>query len=148
MKSVVTALVRPEERHNYVGALRHFFDAASEWSAADDGMYSGVHIAQEVMRGEVLLWLIFDSDTAEIVGFLTTKEIEYPTRRRLAVVHLAGNEGYLSEKTFENIFDVMESFAKDCFCDGIEFLGRKGWKPFVTKCGYVAKPQVVYFKDF
>lgn len=128
--------------------LIQFANKAAGWSIADDGKYSADDILNEIAAGIVDVWLIYEEGKKEPIGFFTTNIVQYTHTKRLALVHLAGEEGYLNKEVMQKVFEVLERFAIDARCSGLEFVGRLGWNKFVGEHGYVKKPQAMYYKDF
>jgi len=125
-----------------------YADKAATWSVADDGRYTEEDVLNEIDAGTVDLWLIYAETRRGPVGFFTTNIVTYSHTKRLALVHLAGEEGHLNSEVMAKVFEVLERFAKDAGCEGLEFVGRLGWNKFVGAHGYVKKPQATYYKDF
>jgi hypothetical protein len=96
--------------------------------------------------GQMQLWAVYDSETLSTDGYAITEIKQYPQCKMLVIQYGAGVFGTLSG-VGDLIFDMMERFAKDSGCAGIEFFGRPGWGPHAKKHGYTVKT-VVYEKYF
>jgi hypothetical protein len=103
-------------------------------------------IVKFVLTGQMQLWLIFDPETNATPGYFITEVKQYPQVKMLVVQYCAAEIGMLNE-VFEDSMNILERFAKDAECIGIEFFGRPGWGPHAKKHGYMTKT-VVYEKYF
>jgi len=76
-----------------------------------------------IMNGDMQLWVALDED--KIVMSMVTQFIEYPQKRILRVIAIAGEKFSEAHKKFNDMF---ESFALTNNCSALELWGRKGWK--------------------
>ena len=89
-----------------------------------EGRVTEMMIYEEFCKGDQLLWIATDKEL-NIKGFLSTKVNQYPASRMAAIDYCAGVD---SEEWGLQLMEVIERWAKDCECDGIEVMwGRKGW---------------------
>jgi hypothetical protein len=82
--------------------------------------------------GEQQLWITRDDDD-NIVAALTTQIVNYPSRTLLSVQFLGGH-GF--DEWSNGMLDLLEAFARDANCSGVEAVGRFGFWPFFKKRGY------------
>lgn len=74
------------------------------------------------------LWLVSEGD--RIVAAVTTEIVQYPERRHLRVVTLAGSKA----PEWTGLVDtILANFAKAEGCDAVEALVRKGYVPVLVK---------------
>ena len=96
-------------------------------------------IYDDVKRGFYTLWIIVKDDV--IVTALTTRILEYPNKRGLAVDWVGGGNMVevlaLSQST-------LRKCAEDNNCDHIEGYGRKAWGRCLKKYGW--KPEYIAYK--
>ena len=76
-----------------------------------------------IVNGYMHLWLSVE-DT-EIIMAMVTQIIEYPRRKTLRIIAIAGKN---FKETHSQFNDMIESFAIQTGCSGLELWGRKGWK--------------------
>ena len=69
------------------------------------------------------LWLAVED--ADILMAMVTQIIEYPRRKTLRIIALSGKN---FKETHSQFNDMIESFAIQAGCSGLELWGRKGWK--------------------
>ena len=87
----------------------------------------------DLINESQVLWCAFDADQKnKIVGIVITKTVDYRRRRMLNIVFCAGVS---LDQWRKSMFDMIERFAKDQGCSGIEFIGRKGWAPVLEEQG-------------
>lgn len=110
--------------------------------ATSHGRYSPHDLYVELCNGQQQLWVCFDDDG--IHGAATTRLVNYPQRRVLSG-HFCG--GTRMHEWKAPLLGLLERFARDHDCDGMEMLGRRGWERVLDSFGW--KPSHVTFeKDF
>jgi hypothetical protein len=97
------------------------------------GRYSIEGIINDVMVNGHNLWIIFDMETQEIVSAFTNQVVSYPKMRVLAC-HFIGGDHLLEWK--DRVLETLDNFARDNFCQKIEFTGRKGWQRLLADWDY------------
>lgn len=92
------------------------------------------------------LWIIFETDSLNIIGCGVTQLHDYPSGlRMLNVEHIAGKK---YPEWVDKGFDTLDKWAKDNKCDGIEALGRPGfWNWIKNRKGW-EKTAVFYEYKF
>ena len=103
------------------------------------GKFSIEDIREEIKNGELVLWLIFSDKTP--VAFYTTRLIEYPGRRAMAMDWLGGS-GVLSWR--DAALDEMEKHARANGCQHLEGYGRPAWGRILERRGW--KPEYVAYR--
>lgn len=109
----------------------------------------GRSCADDIVRlfydGHYSLWVAFDKDSAEIVGFFAVEVKQYPQRRMLVIQHCVMEPGSLKELE-PRMQELGARYGKDMGCAGIEFVGRPGWKRYSKKHRYHS--QSVMYQQF
>ena len=104
----------------------------------EDGKYTLDDVRDFVERGTAQVWIALDDGL--IYGAAITQIADYPQKSMLLVLCLAGKDF----KLWDNIvIDYFAPYARSANCQGIEFLGRKGWVKRAARLGF--KPvHIVY----
>ena len=76
-----------------------------------------------IVTKDMHLWLAVED--ADILMAMVTQIIEYPRRKTLRIIALSGKN---FKETHSQFNDMIESFAIQAGCSGLELWGRKGWK--------------------
>lgn len=107
------------------------------------GRYDLDDVEQELHEGKLTLWIAFDADGAIFAAALI-RIVDYPKRRFARIEALGGKK---MNAWADSLLSVVESYARDLRCDGIEGSGRFGWKRVGAARGY--KSTAVFLeKDF
>ena len=88
------------------------------------------HLTQSGLYG---LWVIIDEDTDEIVAAYTTRIIEYPNRRALALDWLGGKR---MNEWLQLMHDTAKVYGRHKGCRHMEGYGRIAWKRVLQKVGW------------
>lgn len=126
-----------------IPSLVQYLEKSERWSG---GRANIDDIVRFVMNGQMQLWAVFDPQDSRVYGFVITEIKPYPRKTMLVVQYCAGESNHMQYGE-DKIFAVLDKFAVDAGCSGIEFFGRPGWEPHVKKRGYTKKT-VVYEKHF
>lgn len=92
-----------------------------------------------IMDGDMQLWLAIDNN--KIVMSMVTQFVEYPQKKILRVIAIAGEKFSEVHKKFNDMF---ESFAITNDCSALELWGRKGWKKMLPEWN---DSYIVYTKE-
>lgn len=92
-----------------------------------------------IMGDDLVLWVILQDKTP--VAFYTTRIIEYPNRRAMAMDWLGGS-GVLSWR--DAALDAMEQHARSNGCQHLECYGRPAWGRILRQRGW--KPEYVAYR--
>lgn len=103
-------------------------------------------IVKNLYSGQDLLWVVYEEATEKVVAFVITEIKQYPQKKVLSLKYIAGETGVLSA-TEDVMQTTLERFARDTQCDGMEAIGRFGWKHQIKKYGYTPY-MVMYEKSF
>ena len=111
------------------------WDTVTEFmeSAADvtNGRYEALDILDALLNFDHHLWVVFDEE--RILGALVTALKVYPSKKYLELAFIAGHEGPTWK---DKMLDIMQRWAYDNDCDGIESSARLGWAKIFKDDGY------------
>ena len=103
-------------------------------------------ILRFLFTGQMQLWVVFDEETTQAHGHFVTEIKQYPQFKMLVIQYAA-----MLPNQMKQIEDLMqqyaENYAKQVGCQGIEFVGRPGWKKHAERYGYTAQ-SVTYQRFF
>jgi hypothetical protein len=103
------------------------------------GKYSIGDVREAVLSGELVLWLVWKDDRP--VAFYTTRLIEYPNRRAMAMDWVGGN-GIFS--WMDAALSEMEAHARRNGCQHLEGFGRLAWGRLLKRRGW--EPEYVAYR--
>lgn len=103
-------------------------------------------ILRFLLNGQMQLWAIFCTEEQKLYGHVITEVKQYPQCKMLVVQYCAGEANHM-QYVEDKMYDVLDKFAKDTECAGIELIGRPGWGKHVKKRGYEVQ-SVMYQKFF
>ena len=141
--SLEISLVSAGALYKALGPLAPFLEIATERSY---GRSFPDDLVRLMLSGQYQLWVVYDTETARVLGFFNTEVKMYPQRRMLCVQHCVVEPNHMVEIE-DRMQELAGQFAKDNGCSGIEFVGRPGWKKHAVKYGYVSH-SVVYQRFF
>lgn len=108
------------------------------------GRYLLDDVLQELRQQKTSLWVAFDDESQEVIGAVVFRVAEYPRRRLGRIEYVAGTQ---MKKWGVAMLDVLERYARDYECSGIESGGRLGWQRLGKAHGF--RPTSVSIeKDF
>lgn len=122
-------------------AILPFLQESVQWAR---GRVTEDDILRFIVNGQMQLWVVHEDNVA--LGQVITEIKQYPQRKMLTIQYCAMAPGTL-EKVEDKMQEVASSFAKDAGCDGVEFVGRPGWRNTAGKYGYDVQ-SVMYQKFF
>ena len=108
-----------------------------------EGRYTIADLFEECCGGGQTLWIAFD-DQKRIVGALTTRVVNYPSRKMLSGQFCGGTR---MAEWQDQMLRILDIWAKDNDCSGFVMTGRYGWERILRRYGWrpIAK---VYVKDY
>lgn len=95
------------------------------------GRYELVDVLDGLLNGVYTLWIAFDDES--IRGVVVTSFVVYPRRKLLHLTFCGGNEGMTWK---DPMLKMLQHWAYDNGCDGIEANGRLGWSGIFRGDGY------------
>ncbi len=129
--------------HTVIPSLVSYLETSEMWTK---GRASVDDLIRFLYTGQMNLWLFYDDSTQETLGYVMTEIKQYPQCSMLVFQCCAGDYGTLPD-VVSKAFNLIEQFAKDAGCSGIEFFGRPGWRRFAKDHGCTEKT-VLYEKYF
>jgi len=96
------------------------------------GRYEPEDIFDAVLSGEVHLWVVFNDD-GEVLGVTCTRFWQYPRKKCLDMVFIAGDEGFSWK---DQMLSMLQHWAYDNDCVAIESSGRPGFARAFRDDGY------------
>ena len=96
------------------------------------GRYEPEDILEAVLSGDAHLWVVLEESGA-ISGITVTRFWDYPRKRCLDMVFLAGDDGFAWR---ELMLTTLRRWARDSGCDALEGSGRPGLARAFRDDGY------------
>jgi hypothetical protein len=124
-----------------IPALLPYLKKSEKWTR---GRATVDDILRFVLNGQMQLWIVHEENT--IYGHVVTEIKEYPRCKMLTVQYCAGEPSHM-QYVDDEIFNLLDRFAKDAGCTGVEFVGRPGWRKQADKYGFEVR-SVMYQKFF
>lgn len=125
-----------------LGCLRNHLQESVAWT---EGRMDVDDLASLALAPQAQLWVVIN-EFGVLDGYLLTEIKKYP-KKPMFVVHHCAMTPHVKEQVEEQMHKVMEQFARDAGCFGVEFFGRPGWRKHAKKFGYETQT-VVYEKHF
>lgn len=104
-----------------------------------EGKVRLIDVLKGILDDTYVLWVVFDND--EIIAAFTTRIIEYPQRRSMALDWVGGSR--MKEWLDIGMKKVIE-FAALNECKHLEGYGRKAWGRALSKYGFY--PEYIAFR--
>jgi hypothetical protein len=86
----------------------------------------------DLIKNFEILWVVAGDD-GKIIGFCSSAIVDYDDVKLLQVRMLAGD--FFSE-WIDELHELLEKFAKENNCDGLELIGRRGWVRKLERFGW------------
>ena len=103
------------------------------------GKFEVEDLKEELKQGQLVLWLVIDE--SEVLAALTSRVIEYPGRRAMALDWVGGRH---MKKWMPLVLDTMQRYANDCGCKHLEGYGRKAWGRILQRYGW--QPEYIAYR--
>ena len=107
--------------------------------ATSAGKFEIEDLKKDVKEGVLVLWLIMDG--REVVAALTSRVMEYPGRRAMALDWVGGTQ---MRKWLPLALNTLQKYATDCECKHLEGYGRKAWGRILQKYGW--QPEYIAYR--
>ena len=91
-----------------------------------------IDILTGVYEDMYALWVVMNEDDKVIAAF-TTRLIQYPRRRALALDWVGGTQ---MKEWEDQLIDTMKRYGNELGCSHLEGYGRKGWGRALKKYGF------------
>jgi hypothetical protein len=138
---MMVSLISPGMVAQTIPGLLPLLTKSQEWTR---GRATVDDILRFVFNGQMQLWI--GHEEGKIYGHVITEVKDYPRRRMLVVQYCAMEPSHMQYMD-DDIFDLLNRFARDAGCSGIEFVGRPGWRKQADKYGFEVQ-SVTYQKFF
>lgn len=92
-------------------------------------------VRQDVAVGNQTLWVVFEDTPDNMIGAFTIRVKSYPAGLALCGEHLGGER---LDEWADNLFGVMEEYARDLGIKNLELIGRRGWEKILKPKGWKA----------
>lgn len=135
------SIVYPGQVSYVLPALLPYLQKSEEWTR---GRAKVDDILRFVLNGQMYLFVAYEGNT--IYGHVIAEIKQYPQCKMLTVQYCAGEPNHM-QYVEDEMFDILDRFAKDAGCAGVEFVGRPGWRKTATKYGFEVQ-EVMYQKFF
>lgn len=103
------------------------------------GKFSISDVLVGVLSGELVMWMVWSDNKP--VAFYTTRIVEYPQRRAMAMDWVGGKN---IRSWMHKALDEMEAHARRNKCEHLEGFGREGWGRLLKRRGW--KPEYIAYR--
>jgi len=131
---VQVSLVPKEYVHTVWDQVSGYLEEATNLT---NDRYKVEDVLDLILQYGYMLWIAFDD--SGIKGAVVTFVQEYPRKRYLYLMFCGGIEG-MSWKA--EMLRILQMFARDSHCDGLEATGRLGWSKIFRDDGLKSQWQV------
>ena len=98
--------------------------------ATAEGKYEVDDLLDCILKDELVLWVVLDTNNDEIIAAITTRLIEYPQGNAMALDWVGGTR---MKEWLPIAHPIMVSYAEDHNCKYLEGYGRKAWGRLLGK---------------
>ena len=104
-------------------------------------IYSGSHtdsefVLQALKENKFQLWIVWDKDKQGVQnqykGVVVTEIVQRKLKKSCHIFIMTGN----SRNQWQHLISVIEDFAKNNQCDGMEIISRPGWQKILQNYNY------------
>jgi hypothetical protein len=128
-KEVSVTIVPPIHLRMVWEQVEPFLEPAIERS---NGRWTLEAMYDEIATGKKNLWLVFEGNS-DIECVAVTQVIKYPGKTMLSIDFLGGTG---IDKWAFKLLDVLNSFAQDAGCSGLEAVARDGFQKWLGQNGF------------
>ena len=104
-----------------------------------NGKYHIDDLFHGIQNNLYVLWVIMEEE--EVIAAITTRIIEYPGKRAMAMDWIGGSN---MGKWLPGAQETLERFARDNNCTHLEGYGRKAWGRWLGKYGW--NPEYIAYR--
>ena len=101
--------------------------------ATAEGKYEVDDLLDCILKDELVLWVVLDTNNDEIIAAITTRLIEYPQGNAMALDWVGGTR---MKEWLPIAHPIMVSYAEDHNCKYLEGYGRKASGRLLGKYGW------------
>ena len=109
--------------------VKQYLADAAEYT---HGRYDVDDIFDSIMDYDHVLWMAFDEE--KIKGAVVTNFMVYPKKKYLCMTFCGGVE---LDKWKDPMLKLLQQYAHDTHCDGVEATARLGWTKIFKNDGHV-----------
>jgi len=128
MSDIHISLVPPEHVPAAWESVEPFMERAVEMT---NGRYAIEDIYDALMHRNHNLWIVFTGN--RVLGSMVTAIRQYPRKTYLELSFIGGDEGM---EWKDQMLDILQRWAYDNNCNGIESCARLGWAKIFKDDGY------------
>lgn len=103
-----------------------------------DGGYEPVDVLQQILRGELDLWLV--EDDGEPVAAAVTQVFSEPRRRGLMICYMGGHG---MAEWLDPLVEGIVGFARTAGCRVVSAIGRAGWTRVAARHGFRERARII-----
>jgi hypothetical protein len=89
----------------------------------------------DCLNGDLTLWVVYDETPDQMIGAFTVRIKKYPGGTVLSGEHLGGSR---LDEWADQLFDMMDQYAKLYNVSALELIGRRGWEKILKPRGWTA----------
>lgn len=127
---IQVTMVPRSQVQNIWSSVRDYLDGAAQYTY---GRYTVDDIYDAIMDYDHELWVAFDEH--EVKGAVVTNFAHYPKKKYLVLVFCGGIE---LDTWKPAMLKLLQHYAFDTQCDGLESTGRPGWAKIFANDGHKA----------
>lgn len=139
--SMVISAVMPQHIDVVWNDVSLFINRACKRSNGRHNLHT---VYTQLKNGSQHLWIVIKPDTEQITACATTQMVTYATGLKMLEVVLLG--GSHKDDWIKDGWKILEKWAKQNECDGIQAIGRKGLRFLTVKEDDQWKEQAVMFE--
>jgi hypothetical protein len=142
MKDVQTSLMVIPVEKEHLGLIWNQAAEVLEKSAkTTDGKFEVNDILVRLVNDTMVLWVVIDDETNQVIAAITTRIIDYPRFKALAMDWIGGSR---MNEWLPVAMEKIKEHAKLNDCKHLEGYGRKAWGRWLRK--YNWKPEYIAYK--
>jgi len=104
-----------------------------------EGKFHIDDVYRMIQSGNYILWVVVEDD--KYIAALTTRVLEYPSRRAIAIDWLGGKR---MNEWLPVAMETVKKYAKDINCKHLEGYGRKAWGRVLEKHNW--EPEYIAYR--
>jgi len=107
--------------------------------ATSAGKFEIEDLKKDLQEGVLVIWLIMEG--RDVIAAITSRVIEYPGRRAMALDWVGGSQ---MRKWLPLALNTLQKYAADCGCKHLEGYGRKAWGRILQRYGW--QPEYIAYR--
>jgi len=127
---MIVSAVPPQYLNEVWWPVRQHLEGAAKTA---DKKFHVDDIYRGIASGSYGLWIVIDPTDDSIVAAITTRLIQYPNRKAMALDWVGGTR---MKEWIDLVLDEIKTYAKDQGCMHLEGYGRKAWGRWLAKRGW------------